>query len=110
VYVRIARFEGLDSSRIDAQVADMKRQMAGARSGELPPDAPEQVQTLVSTIRRVIQLADRDSGTALGVVFCATKEDMVRADAALNEMSPGEGEGRRTGVEIFEVVLDETMG
>jgi hypothetical protein len=32
---------------------------------------------------------------------------MRRADAALNEMSPGEGEGRRTGLEIYEVVLDE---
>lgn len=109
MYVRIARFEGLDSSRIDAQVADMERQMEAARSGELPPDAPEQVQTLVATIKRVIQLVDRESGTALGVVFCATEEDMRRADAALNEMSPGEGEGRRTGVEIFQVALDVTM-
>ena len=110
MYVRIARFEGVDASRIGADAADMKRQLEAMRSGELPPDAPEQVHVLRETVRRVIQVVDRDSGTALGVVFCETEEDMRRADAALDGMSPGEGEGQRTGVERFEVVLDEVMG
>jgi hypothetical protein len=109
MYVRIARFEGIDPDQIDAQVADMKRQLEGMRSGDLPPDAPEHLQALRETVRRVTQLVDRESGTALAVVFCETEEDVRRADSALDEMSPGEGEGRRTGVEIFEVALDEAM-
>jgi hypothetical protein len=36
MYARVARFEGLDPSRIDEDVADMKRQMDAGRSGELP--------------------------------------------------------------------------
>lgn len=110
MYARIARFEGLDTSRIDEQVADMKRQVdEGRASGDLPAGAPEQVRTLMETVKRLLQLVDRESGTALGIKVCATEEDMRRADAALNEMSPGEGQGHRAGVEIYEVVLDETF-
>ncbi len=110
MYARIARFEGLDAGRIDEQVAEMKRQIdEGRGTGELPAGAPEEVRTLMETVTRVLQLVDRESGAALGITFCATEGDMRRADAALNEMSPGEGEGRRSGVEIFEVVLDEDL-
>jgi hypothetical protein len=109
MYARIARFEGLDGSRMNEQVAEMKQQIDAGRSGEVPADAPEEVRTLMETVKRVLQLGDRESGTALGIVFCATEEDMRRADAALNEMSPGEGGGRRTGVEIYEVMLDESF-
>jgi hypothetical protein len=36
---------------------------------------------------------------------------MRRADEALNAMSPPSGAmGRRTGVEIYEVALDESFG
>ena len=108
MYARIARFEGLDTSRIDEEVAEMKRQIDESRaSGGLPAGAPEQVRTLMETVKQLLQLVDRQSGTALGITFCPTEEDMRRADAALNEMSPGEGQGRRAGVEIYEVVLDE---
>src|SRR5215218_3221822 len=111
MYARIARFEGLDPSRIDEQVAQLKRQIeAGRASGEPPADAPEQVRTLMETVKQVLQLADRESGNALGITFCETEEDMRRADAALNEMSPGEGQGSRRGVEIYEVALDEAFG
>jgi hypothetical protein len=109
MYARIARFEELDTSRIDEQAAEMKRQMTEARSGDLPAGAPAQVMTLMETVKRFVQFVDRDSGTALGVAFFATEGDLQRADAALNEMSPGEGEGRRTSVEIYEVLLDESF-
>jgi hypothetical protein len=110
MYARIARFEGLDVTRIDEQVAEMKRQMdEGRASGDLPAGAPEQVRTLMETVKGVLQFVDRESGSAIGITFCETEEDMRRADAALNEMSPGEGQGRRTSVEIYEVALDETF-
>jgi hypothetical protein len=63
----------------------------------------------METVTRLLHFVDRDGGTALGITFTATEEDMRRADAALNEMSPGEGAGSRTSVEIYEVLLDETF-
>jgi hypothetical protein len=111
MYARVARFEGIDSSRIDDMTAELKRQMSAARSGDLPEGAPEQVKTLMETVTRFVQLVDRDRGAAIGISFCETEDAARRADAALNEMSPGEGEGRRTGsAEIYEVVIDESFG
>lgn len=111
MYVRIARFEGLDPARIDEQVADRQRQMRAAHaSGDLPEGVPEQVRTLMETVVRAVELVDRQSGTGITAMFCATEEDVRRADAALNEMNPTGGEGRRTSAEIFEVVLDESFG
>jgi hypothetical protein len=111
VYVRVARFEGLDPSRIDEQVAERRKQMLAAHaSGELPEGAPEQVRTLMETVTRALEFVDRERGIAVAAMFCATEEDARRADAALNEMSPTGGEGSRTSAEIFEVVLDESFG
>jgi hypothetical protein len=110
MYARLARFEGLDATLVDEQVAEMKRQIdEGRATGGVPAGAPEQVRTLMETVTRLLQLVDRDSGTALGITFCANEEDMRRAHAALNEMSPGAGAGSRTSVEIYEVLLDETF-
>ena len=108
MYVRIARFEGLDPAHIDANVAERKRQMVGARkSGEVPEGAPPQVRTLVETVDRAIEVVDRENGTSVVMMFCKTEVNARRADAALNEMSPDDGEGRRASAEIFEVVIDE---
>ena len=111
MYARIARFEGLDTSRIDEDVADMKRQMDAGRSGELPEGAPEEARELMETVTRWVQLVDRDKGTAVGIAFCASEDDARRADEVLNAMSPPEGAGRRLdAAEIYEVVLDESFG
>lgn len=111
MYARVARFEGLDSSRIDEDVADMKRQMDAGRSGELPEGAAEEARALMETVTRWVQLVDRNKGTAIGIAFSESEEDARRADEALNAMSPGEGQGGRTGAaEIYEVVLDESFG
>jgi hypothetical protein len=109
MYARVARFEGGDPSRIDDQIAEMREQMASARSGELPAGAPEQARTLMDTVSRFMELVDRQSGTSLGIAFCETEDAMRRADAALNEMSPPADGPRRTAVDIFEVALDESF-
>jgi hypothetical protein len=110
MYARVARFEGIDPDQIDDQIAEMKRQMSAARGGDLPEDAPEGTRTLMETVTRFVQLIDRESGTAIGVAFCASEEDMRLADAALNAMSPDDGEGRRVGpAEIYEVALDQSF-
>ena len=85
--------------------------MQGARGGDLPEGAPQEVRTLTETVTRFLQLADRRTGASVGITFCETEEDMRRADEALNAMSPPDDSGsRRTGVEIYEVVLDESFG
>jgi hypothetical protein len=43
MYARIAHFAGIAPDRIDEQVAEMKRQSAAARSGDVPADTPAQV-------------------------------------------------------------------
>jgi hypothetical protein len=109
MYARMARFEGGDPGRIDAQVAEMRMQMQGAKSGGLPADAPEGVRTLMETVNRFMHFVDRENGTSIGIAFCETEEEMRRADAVLNEMSPEEGSGSRTSAEMFELVLDESF-
>jgi hypothetical protein len=65
----------------------------------------------MTTVRRFVQLVDRENATTLGLAFCETEDDMRRADEALNAMSPPtDALGRRTSVEIYEVALDETTG
>ncbi|MEP7223477.1 MAG: hypothetical protein ABI783_00780 [Actinomycetota bacterium] len=110
MYARVARFEGGDPSRIDAQVAEMKMQMQSAKSGGLPAGAPEGAQTLMESVSRFMHFVDRESGTSVGIAFCETEEKMQRAHAALNQMSPEEGSGRRTSAEIFELAVDESFG
>jgi hypothetical protein len=110
MYARVARFEGLDVSKIDEDVANMKQQMDAGRSGQLPADAPEEARELMETVARWVQLVDRDAGTAVGIAFSASEEQIRRADRVLNAMSPPEGAGRRSGAaEIYEVVLDESF-
>lgn len=91
MYARVARFEGLDPSRIDEGVAEMKQQMAASRSGVVPEGAPEGVQVLMETVRRFVELVDRDSGAGLGIVFCDTNEDMRRVDEAWTRCRPAKG-------------------
>lgn len=110
MYARVARFEGLDVSRIDEDIADMKRQMDAGRSGQLPPDAPEEARELMETVTRWVQLVDRSSGRAVGIAFSDSEEKIRRADQVLDAMSPPDGAGRRSGpAEIYEVVLDESF-
>lgn len=105
MYARIARFEGGAPDAIDAQVAEMKAQMQRGMSA----DAPEGAQTLMEAVSRFMHFVDRESGTSVGIAFCETEEKMQRAHAALNQMSPGEGSGRRTSAEIFELAIDESF-
>jgi hypothetical protein len=110
MYVRIARFEGADLAKLDEATDEMRSQMAAMRSGELPADAPPEARTLLETVSRFMQLIDRKTGATVGIVFTETEDKMRRADEALNAMSPPDDSGmRRTGVEIYEVALDESL-
>jgi len=110
MYARVAHFEGGDPTTIDAELADMKRQMDAARSGELPEGAPPEAGVLMETVARWVELVDRATGASVGIAFCESEDDARRADAALDAMSPPDGVGRRTSVGIYEVALDESFG
>lgn len=108
MYARIARFEGGDPGAVDEQIAEMRKQLDGAAGGE-PAEAPEDVRTLMATVARFTQLVDRETATFVGITYCETEDEMRRADEALNRMSPGEGGGGRTAVDIFEVAIDKSF-
>jgi hypothetical protein len=100
VFVRIARFEGGDPSRVDEAVARVRSMMD---EGDTPPG--------LEGARRSMMLVDRNSGAGLGLTFFDSEEDMRRGDQALNEMSPpADMTGRRTSVEMFEVAIDREVG
>lgn len=109
MYARVAHFEGGDVASMDAELADMKRQMEAARAGQVPEGAPAEVGTLMETVVRWVELVDRSTGASVGIAFCETEDDARRADAALDAMSPPDGVGRRTSVGIYEVALDESF-
>ena len=109
MFVRIARFEGIDGSQVDEQVAEMKRQIDATRAGNIPPEMAEFVEKMQGVVKRFYQLVDRRNGVTLGMTICDTEEDVRTADSVLNEMTPPEGSGRRATVELYEVVLDESF-
>jgi hypothetical protein len=109
MYARAAHFEGGDATTIDAELADMKRQMEAARGGQLPDDAPAEARTSMETVVRWVELVDRSTGSSVGIAFCESEAAARRVDAALDAMSPPEGVGKRTFVGVYEVALDESF-
>jgi hypothetical protein len=102
MYVRIARFEG--GERNWDELAD------GIRESIRNGGAGTPLEEVHELIDRVMLLADRESGRGANLVVCESEDDMRRVDAALNAVTPEEGRGARTSVEIFEVALDERPG
>jgi len=95
MYARIARFEGGDTSQMDA-VIDGARQMIDS-TFDSPPEGLEGAKA-------VWMLVDRENARGLGVTLFENEEDLRRGDEALNAMSPPVDAGqRRANVEIYEV-------
>ncbi|MBA3384005.1 MAG: hypothetical protein H0T20_05045 [Actinobacteria bacterium] len=94
MYVRLAQFEG-DPGSIDQMVAGIREQL---ERGETPPG--------LEGVQRVMVLIDRGSGKNTSLIFCATEDELRKADEALNQMTP-EGGVSRTAVELLEVAIDK---
>jgi hypothetical protein len=94
VYARLAQFEG-DPGSIDQMVAGIRKDL---ESGETPPG--------LEGVQRVLVLVDRGSGKNTSLIFCATEDELRKADEALNQMTP-QGETRRTEVQLLEVAIDK---
>jgi hypothetical protein len=101
VYARIARFEGADPSRIEERIEANRRYIE--QSLQSPPEGLE-------AAKGVWMLVDRQAGTGLGITLFETEEELRKGDEALNKMSPPDVEGgRRTSVEVYEVVLKREL-
>lgn len=112
MYARLARFEGSDPAVLERDIEDMRKQIQQSMAGETPepvaggPDR-EQMEFLSRAIKKVLVLADNDKGSSAMVVFCDTEDDIRKIDEMFNQMSPGEGGGKRQSVDIYEVAIDE---
>jgi hypothetical protein len=101
MYARIARFEGGDPSRMDERIEANRRYVE--QSLESPPEGLE-------AAKGMWMLVDRKAGRGLGITLFETEEDLRKGDEALNRMSPPDAEGgRRTSVEVYEVVLKRDL-
>jgi hypothetical protein len=107
MFVRAARFEGIDPARVE-QDYEQFREMV--RAQERPEGLPEDVfETLRGNVRRVMSLLDREAGTSLELTFTDDAEGAQRVHEALDRLTPPEGSGRRTDFKIYEVMLDEQL-
>ena len=103
MYARIARFEG-GSEIFQHEAERLHRDIDATKAGRGDPS----MAALSRVVDRVLMLADRETGVATTIVFCETKEQLCEADRLLDAMSPQSGEGRRTAVERYEVIADES--
>jgi hypothetical protein len=94
MYARVAKWEGAE--------ADNMRQAAeeiNSRAGSGPPEGVPS--------KALLLLIDPDNGRGMAVSLFETEEDYRQGDETLNQMSPpGEGFGKRTAVEKYEVAVD----
>jgi hypothetical protein len=100
MFVRLAQFEGGTPEAMDERVASIKKLLSSG--GGVPSG--------LAGVKRVVLLIDCDGVRFANLVYCETREGLEAADAALNEMNPGEEGGRRTSVAKYEIALDQSMG
>ena len=102
MYVRMARFEGGERNWEEFAAAVRDSIRSGGQGTPL--------ESAMDAIKRVMLLVDREANRGANLIICETDDDLRRADAALNEVTPESGRGARTSVEMFEVLLDEKLG
>jgi hypothetical protein len=94
MYARVARFEGGEAEAIRQSAAEINSRAASG--------PPEGVPSTGFTL-----LIDPENGRGLAVGLFETEDDLRKGDETLNSMDPpGEGMGRRTSVETYEVAVD----
>jgi len=93
MHVRIAQFEA-STDDLDERIAEVRRRMQDDENAEM--------RQLVS---RSMMLVDRETGNGAGLFFCETEADLSKVDEILNNATPP-GAGKRTSVQMYEVVLD----
>ena len=95
MFARIASFEGGDTQRL--RELNQERMQSGSMG-------------LPEGIRRAMVLDDEEGGRRLFVTFFDTREAVEAAEAQFSSMGdeiPEEIRGRRTAVDVYEVVFDD---
>ena len=118
MYARVTRFEGSDPATLRQELDGMRSQMASGLTDEAIDQmteyvkgqfARDEVARLLRSIKRTIVLADTEKGSSAMVFFCETEEDARGVDRLFDAMSPGDGGGKRTSADIYEVAIDQTF-
>jgi heme-degrading monooxygenase HmoA len=98
VYARVASFEGGDTERM-RQINEERRESG---TEELP-----------GGVRRALVLADREGDRRLFITLFDSREAIAAAEERFERMGdeiPEDVRGRRTSVDVYEVVIDEDPG
>lgn len=94
MYARVARWEGADAETMKRTAAEIQSE---ADSG--PPEG--------LPAKGFLLLQDYEGGQVMAITLFESEEDYRQGDATLNSMSPpGEGMGRRVGVDKYEVAAE----
>jgi hypothetical protein len=94
MYARVARWEGADEDSMRATAEQINSDSSSGPPEGLPA-------------KGVMMLIDPESGRTMAVTLFESEADMRQGDEKLNSMSPpGDGMGRRSAVEMYEVAVD----
>lgn len=94
MYARVATWNGAQADSLRDSSAQIRERAATG-----PPEGMES--------QGLTLLIDPDGGRALTISLFETEEQLRRGDEILNAMSPpGDGMGRRTSVDVYEVAVD----
>jgi hypothetical protein len=110
MYVRIARFEGVQSDTMDSQIEEIRGRIREGRELMQSGEAKGPEADGMRAVKRAMMLVDRQGGRGASVTFADTEEDIMKVHAWMNSMSPAAGGGQRATVEIYEVAIDEQPG
>jgi heme-degrading monooxygenase HmoA len=92
MYARVASFEGRDASLTDELIERVR--------DEGPSSVPD--------AKGFLGLFDRERGTSLGITFFDSEEAIRNSEQAFEDMAkhfPAEMRGRRTSVDVHEVII-----
>jgi hypothetical protein len=90
---RVTTFEGGTADGIRAAAEQMR--------SDIPKGPPEGIKSTGLTM-----LIDPAGGRVMFIGLFANEEDLRASESALEEMSPPEGTGKRSSVDVYEVGAD----
>jgi len=93
---RVTTFEGGTAEGIRAAVEQLQ--------SDMPQGPPPGVKSNGLTV-----LVDPDGGRVMMIGLFASEEDLRASESVLEEMSPPEGAGKRTSVDVYQVGADIRM-
>jgi len=93
---RVTTFEGGTAEGIRAAVEQLR--------SDMPQGPPPGVKSNGLTV-----LVDPEGGRVMMIGLFASEENLRASESALEEMSPPEGAGKRTSVDVYQVGADIRM-